>query len=226
MTNLDFFIRILVAAALGAMIGIERQITRKSAGIRTCLLVCLGSCIFTTFSYYLEVGDVARVAMQVISGVGFLCSGIIFKNGSNVHGLNSAATVWCTAGIGMFCGSGLYIPAVIAAAVVLAVNLILRFVGLKSMKWRRHEDFGRKYRVSISCSSEEAPEVRKKLTDLLSTEKFYLSYLNEKQVSDKEVVLEARFSYIAKSSQKASDVVLKELECYPSVKDTEWEILD
>ncbi len=110
----SFLFNLLAAVAFGAFVGLERQLTGHPTGIRTCVLVCVGACLFTSFPYCIPGGDVTRAAMQVVSGVGFLGSGIIFKDGSNVRGLNTAATIWCTAGIGVFTGAGLYIFALLA----------------------------------------------------------------------------------------------------------------
>lgn len=104
MPLLDFIIRIACAVLLGFCIGLERQLTGHIAGIRTNILVCLGACLFTVFSQLTFAPDPTRIAAQVVTGIGFLCSGIIFKDGFNVRGLNTAATIWCTAAPA-FCSS-------------------------------------------------------------------------------------------------------------------------
>jgi putative Mg2+ transporter-C (MgtC) family protein len=128
MELLDFTIRISLAVAFGLIIGLERQLTGHVAGIRTNILVSMGACIFTLFSQLVGAEDITRVAAQVVTGIGFLCSGIIFKEGLNVKGLNTAATIWCIAAIGVLCASGMILHATVAAGILLGVNLFLRFV--------------------------------------------------------------------------------------------------
>jgi len=131
MSLLDFVIRICCAVAFGFLIGLERQLTGHVAGIRTNILVSMGACLFTLFSQLMHAADTTRIAAQVVTGIGFLCSGIIFKEGLNVRGLNTAATIWCTAAIGVLCSSGLLPHATAAVVILLASNLFFRFVSEK-----------------------------------------------------------------------------------------------
>ena len=127
MTALLFLQNIVVALALGFVIGLERQITGHSIGIRTGILVCIGASLFTSFASCVPGGDITRMACQVVTGVGFLGSGIIFKDGFNIRGINTAATTWCTAGVGVLVGGGLHDYAAIVAGALVVVNLALRF---------------------------------------------------------------------------------------------------
>jgi len=123
--------RLSVALALGSVIGIERQWRQKMAGLRTNALVALGSCGFVVFSAMVGEGDPTRVAAQVVTGIGFLGAGIILREGINVHGLNTAATLWCSAMVGTFAGAGFWAPSLVAAVFVVGTNLLLRpLVGL------------------------------------------------------------------------------------------------
>ncbi len=117
-----------IALVLGALIGIERQWRHRTAGIRTTALVSLGSAIFTSLSVVMHgsSAEMARIAAQVISGVGFLGGGIIMKDGLAIRGINTAATIWCTAGVGALCGLGFYIHGTIAAIMILLSNIFLR----------------------------------------------------------------------------------------------------
>ncbi|MCL2002791.1 MAG: MgtC/SapB family protein [Oscillospiraceae bacterium] len=128
MELLDFTVRVACAVAFGFFIGLERQLTGHAAGIRTNILVSMGACLFTLFSVLMGAPDMTRIAAQVVTGIGFLCSGIIFKEGINVKGLDTAATIWCTAAIGVLCSSGKLLFATVAAAILLAVNLLIRLV--------------------------------------------------------------------------------------------------
>ncbi len=118
---------LLVALLLGACIGFERQWRQRLAGLRTNTLVALGAATFVVFEG--TVGDPAsrtRVAAQVVSGIGFLGAGIIFREGLNVRGLNTAATLWCSAAVGVLAGAGAWWQATLAATLVVGVNLLLR----------------------------------------------------------------------------------------------------
>jgi putative Mg2+ transporter-C (MgtC) family protein len=120
--------RLLVACLLGALVGLEREISRKAAGVRTNLLICMGSAFFTLLSAVLA-GDAnpdkGRVASNIVQGIGFLGAGLILHNRSRVSGLTSAASVFVVASIGMACGAGLYAAAVVATGIViLALELV------------------------------------------------------------------------------------------------------
>lgn len=124
----EYLLRLAVAALLGAILGAEREHRDKPAGFRTIALICIGSCLFTILS--LEVastsdGDPARIASAVVSGVGFLGAGVIFRRGRRSTGITTAAAIWCAAAIGMAAGAGKPALAFAAAAIVLAVLLVL-----------------------------------------------------------------------------------------------------
>ena len=122
--------RLLVACLLGGAIGLEREISRKAAGVRTNLLICMGAAFFTLLSAVLAGDsnpDKGRVASNIVQGVGFLGAGLIIHNRSRVSGLTSAATVFVVASIGMACGAGLYGASAVAALIVIVA---LELVGL------------------------------------------------------------------------------------------------
>jgi putative Mg2+ transporter-C (MgtC) family protein len=121
--------RLLMACALGALVGLEREASRKAAGVRTNLLICMGSAFFTLLSAVLAGDsnpDKGRVASNIVQGIGFLGAGLIIHNRSRVSGLTSAASVFVVASIGMACGAGLYAAAAVAAVIVI---LSLQLVG-------------------------------------------------------------------------------------------------
>lgn len=138
----ELFFRLVLSCVLGGVIGYERQSRRKSAGLRTNILVCLGSCLVMLLSQaiYQEVegltnADPARLAAQVVSGIGFLGAGAIMKEGLTVTGLTTAACLWVVAGVGLAVGSGFYSGALLSTALV--------FVTLGSLsrldEWVDHE---------------------------------------------------------------------------------------
>jgi len=114
---------ILLATFLGAAIGLERELSGKSAGLRTNLLICLGAAIFTIISKRMTVGDgsTTRIAAQIVTGVGFLGAGALIQDRRGVHGLTTAATIWLVASIGMACGAGFKELAVISTLITIIV---------------------------------------------------------------------------------------------------------
>jgi putative Mg2+ transporter-C (MgtC) family protein len=122
----QFALRVLVALALGSLIGAERQYRQRMAGLRTNALVSLGAALFVMLSDLDGRGDPTRIAAQVVSGIGFLAGAVIFREGFSVQGLNTAATMWATAAVGALVGAGFLPQAAIGAAGVLAVHVVLR----------------------------------------------------------------------------------------------------
>lgn len=127
--ELIIIVRLLIAAFLGGFIGLEREYHGQPAGLRTHIILCLGAClamcISINSSYYGTKGDVERIAAQVVSGVGFLGAGAIFKYGGGVRGLTSAASIWATASIGLASGCGLFGVALAGTGIVLFSLIVL-----------------------------------------------------------------------------------------------------
>lgn len=137
MHSLDFnvliLIRVTAAILFGFGIGLERELTNKYAGLRTHILVCLGSCIFTILSIYAfpaavlgSHGDPARISAQILTGIGFIGGGTVLRHGSSVHGLTTAATLWIAASIGMACGTGMIDVALITTLFSICVLVLIR----------------------------------------------------------------------------------------------------
>ena len=127
-TELVYLFRIVLAGILGFLIGVERSHRQKEAGMGTHFTVGLASALFTVISLKIgEIanGDGARVAAQVVTGIGFLGAGIIFFRRENLHGLTTAAIIWSTSAIGMACGAGMYIVSVSGTALIIVLQLIL-----------------------------------------------------------------------------------------------------
>lgn len=155
-------LNLFVALACGALIGSERQIRQRMAGLRTNALVALGSAAFVIFSgLFPDEVSPTRVAAQIVSGIGFLGAGIIFRDGFTVHGLNTAATLWCSAGVGMMAGAGAWPHALLLTGFVVFINLGLRPL----VKWiKRHTLAGqpilRQYQLSVTCETSREADVR------------------------------------------------------------------
>ncbi len=151
-----------VAMFCGALIGSERQVRQRMAGLRTNALVALGAAAFVTFSgLYPDEVSPTRVAAQIVSGIGFLGAGIIFRDGFNVHGLNTAATLWCSAAVGMMAGAGAWPYAVLLTGLVVFINLGLRpLVKWLKRKTKAGVQISRSYRVVITCRADQEAAVR------------------------------------------------------------------
>jgi len=122
--ELEMVLRLLLAAALGAIIGYQRERAGKPAGLRTHILICLGAALFTVASIYGfgAVSDPARIAAGIVAGIGFIGAGAILRSGEGiVAGLTTAATIWAVAGIGLTAGAGLYLISAVATALMLIV---------------------------------------------------------------------------------------------------------
>lgn len=129
MSYAEFPLRLFVALIAGLCIGFERQWNHKSAGLRTNTLVSVGAAIFVLISILVTEkgnGDVTRIIGQVVTGIGFLCAGIIFKEGLSVHGLTTAITVWCCSAVGCLAAAGYFEETLIATTFIIAVNLFLK----------------------------------------------------------------------------------------------------
>jgi putative Mg2+ transporter-C (MgtC) family protein len=157
-------LRLAIAAGLGGAIGFERELRERQAGLRTHLVVCVGSALFTLVSaygfedFFTATGtriDPTRIAAQVVSGIGFLGAGAIIRQGLSVRGLTTAATLWLVAAIGMACGAGYYTPALISTAVALITLGPLRIVAFKIV--RRFRPQTERLLVEIPAGGSPAP---------------------------------------------------------------------
>jgi len=178
MTLVDFILRLLLAFGLGAMIGIERQWRQKSAGLRTNTLVSVGSAAFTLISFALTAsitddgvykGDATRIIGQIVTGIGFLGGGVILKDGVNIQGLNTAATIWCSAAVGSLAGVGLHIEAFIVALTVMFAHLALRPLSLwlNNFSFKNEDNGSYFYLIKLRCKEQVENHLRILILDAL-----------------------------------------------------------
>ena len=159
-----FAVRILLALLLGSIIGAERQMRQRMAGLRTNALVSIGAALFVMVSAFESVPQGAtRIASYVVSGIGFLGAGVIMREGINVRGLNTAATLWCSAAVGVLSGLGHPLEASIGAATILAANVFLRSVShlINRQDLQGATEIEQVYRLSIVCRPDDEVQVRK-----------------------------------------------------------------
>jgi len=145
--RIDVLINLLLAAVLGAAIGLEREVTGKAAGLRTHILICIGSTLFTEVSIAVAAlgnggGDPARIAAQIVTGIGFLGAGAILRTEGEIRGLTTAATIWVVAAIGIAIGAAQYVTAIGATALVLVTLWPLRWWERRVAQRRAERDTG------------------------------------------------------------------------------------
>lgn len=166
----DFTIRLLAALLLGTMIGAERQWRQRMSSLRTNALVSVGAALFVLLSVMVEQeASPTRIAASVVSGIGFLGGGVILRDGLNIRGLNTAATLWCSAAVGVLAGSGYLIAASIGTFMILLANIGLRF--LQRTIAREHlnrEELELPYRLRIICHEKDEGHIRATLLNLIS----------------------------------------------------------
>lgn len=190
MTLSEFGLRLGIAFALGAAIGLERQWRQRSAGLRTNTLVCIGSAGFILLSEILTAntfGDPSRVAGQIVTGIGFLGAGVIMKDGVNVQGLNTAATIWCSASVGAIVGAGYFTEGSILTLVIVATHFFFRPLGLlmNQLPFQKEESTFSFYSVKIRCKEQVENHLRVlMLSELQKNEKLQLRSLKSSDNGD------------------------------------------
>ena len=199
-TELDITLRLAVAMLLGGVIGFEREYRAKDAGFRTHFLVALGSalfCIVSQFGFGFELKDSSRVAAQVVSGIGFLGAGTIIFQKNVVRGLTTAAGLWVTAAIGLSCGTGMYLPAIVTTLMVL--------IGLEILSAVIPRVSTSVVILSFSATSQESVkkavrEIRRNCLDIITYE------LKERKTSQ-GVIFEANLSMKVKRDNRNEQLI-------------------
>jgi putative Mg2+ transporter-C (MgtC) family protein len=179
-------LHMIAAVILGAVIGVERQARNRVAGVRTNALVALAAAGFVVFStLFPGDGSPTRVAAQVVSGIGFLGAGVIFRDGFTVHGLNTAATLWCAAAVGVMCGIGALPFAIMLTLLVMVLNLGLRPV----VFWIDRRLFAgggvaHRYRLQVTFDDEDVAAKRAMVLQKLSLAGFAFRSLEQHPVAE------------------------------------------
>lgn len=172
MTLIEFYTRILGALSFGLLIGMERQWYSHPAGLRTNTLVCLGAALYVSVCPLLIHGsniDPTRTSAQVITGIGFLGAGVILRDGLTIHGLTTAATLWCSASIGVLAGFGLLTEAALGTATILFVTIALRPLDKLLAHTKRQVDQDLTYSLKITCQTKVTINIRAKIIEAIAT---------------------------------------------------------
>ncbi len=227
--NSEFVIRLLLALVLGFCLGIERELTNKYAGLRTHILVCLGACVFTLLSIYgfptfaagdnvnieqaTGLRDTARIAAQIVTGIGFIGAGTVLRNGPMVFGLTTAATLWVAASIGMACGTGLYDIAIISTILSVVVLTLIRIFERRILPSSFKQT--KRYKISVYCGKDEDKTI---YNYLLSTTDEMLSFSSKRLIENAEKCkISATFEVLNKKMIDEIYYQLRELTSTDSV---------
>jgi putative Mg2+ transporter-C (MgtC) family protein len=220
---LDSFVSLVVAFALGSLIGFERQVRQRTAGLRTNTLVAVGAAVFVDLANHLSGPDGAvRVIAYVVSGIGFLGAGAIMKEGANVTGLNTAATLWGSAAVGACAGADLIGEALLAALFVLASNTLLRPVVNRINRQPVHEETAEAtYSVFVVCARGSQAAVREQLVELLEAANYPPRDINQHAFGQYDTEIEAKLYATAVEADEL-DRVMTQLEAVEGVSQAFW----
>lgn len=222
-TMADTLISLTTAFVLGGLIGFERQYRQRTAGLRTNVLVALGAAIFVDIANNLSGADGAvRVIAYVVSGIGFLGAGVIMHQEGNIHGLNTAATLWCSAAIGAAAGSDLIVEAVVATAFILAANTLLRPIVNMIDRQPLDAESEVTHIIYLIAHRDHRKQVMYKLTDLLQSFNYPLKDLDVEPFGEDDIEIEA--TLIATSIDPVEmDEIIKQLNQMPQVQQAYWD---
>jgi putative Mg2+ transporter-C (MgtC) family protein len=212
------------AFALGAAIGFERQWRQRLAGLRTNTLVALGAAIFVMFAELIP-GEASptRVAAQVVSGIGFLGAGVIFKEGLNVRGLNTAATLWCSAAIGLVAGAGFPLHAAMATGFVTLVNLALRpLIRLIARQPISMTELVVRYTITAVCRGEGEAHVRALMLQGFGSARLHLHQLDSSNIEGTDRVEVAAIVTADHREDPALEQIVGRLSLEPVVTAARW----
>ena len=214
-----------LALVLGASIGAERQWHQRIAGLRTNALVSSGAAMFVSISHLVPLTpNSLQIAAQVVSGIGFLGAGVIMREGLTIRGLNTAATLWCSAAVGSLCGLGFIREAAIGAAGVVGANVLLRPLARKIDREPSHgSDVETEYTLRFTCRNEDEARMRALLMQLLHSLPLALRSLHSQDV-DSGAKVEVKATLVSADRQNAMlENVVQRLSLEPGITAVSWE---
>lgn len=222
---LDTLVSLTVAFVLGTLIGAERQYRQRTAGLRTNVLVAVAAAAFVDLAMHLAAADGAvRVIAYVVSGIGFLGAGVIMKEGMNVRGLNTAATLWGSAAVGCCAGADMAAQAVVLTAFVLAGNTLLRplvnAINRSPLDERASEAT---YQFKLAVTPDALPDMRDRLVERLERAKYPVADLEVVEIGDD--LLEIVATLVSTAINPGDlDAVVTDLQRQPGVRHATWEV--
>ena len=225
MASLEIVLRLGVALLIGAVIGFERQWRQRMAGLRTNALVSLGAAGFVVFSAMVAgENSPTRMAAQVVSGIGFLGAGVILREGVNVRGLNTAATLWCSAMVGTFAGAGYLLASAIAGTFVVSTNLLLRpVVRLINRQPFNAAEVETHYAVELRCQGKQEAHIRALLLQAASNAGLGLRRLTSENLEDSPQVTVSALLVSPTRNDAALEQIIGRLSLEPFVTAVRWQ---
>ena len=228
-TDIQPILRTAMALAaaflLGGLIGFERQWRQRNAGLRTNVLVAVGAAAFVDLGGRVGAADgFVRVIAYVVSGIGFLGAGVIMKEGAQVRGLNTAATLWASAAVGAFAGSGQEVEAALVTAFVLAGNTLLRpiadFINRRPI---RPQDTEALYRVHVVCEPDSISDARDLLFELLERRDYPIREIETLSEGDRQVELAASLVPTT-ADPRDLDAIVEQLMKQEAIESATWTV--
>jgi putative Mg2+ transporter-C (MgtC) family protein len=215
-TTTGFALRLGIAVVLGFFVGLERQWTKHQAGILTNVIVCVGAYAYSAFSYIAgdDKVDVTRIAAQVVCGIGFLGAGLILRDGTNVRGLATAATIWTTAAIGVLCTLPNILFSIIVAIALVFLHLVLHPVSAFLDKKRSYNKGNEKrvecfYKLSITCTEESETDIRSHLVKTIRNKNDILLHnLESNGTNDGNVKIRAYVTTATKNDEIIENLLI------------------
>jgi putative Mg2+ transporter-C (MgtC) family protein len=223
LSTADFALRLGVGLGCGALIGLERQWRARMAGLRTNALVAAGATLFVLYAVGANDTSSTRVASYVVSGVGFLGGGVILREGFNVRGLNTAATLWCSAAVGVLAADGQLLFALIATSTIVGTHLLGRPLGrLIDRDNHIEEDEGQlPYRVQLICRRKAEKYARAQIVQHTSSNDLVLRGIHTGRATDDNTVLTAYLLVDGRAPDRLERLVA-ELSLQPGVYTVHW----
>lgn len=219
----DTLISLSVAFVLGALIGFERQYRQRTAGLRTNVLVAVGAAIFVDVATNLTGADGAvRVIAYVVSGIGFLGAGVIMRQEGNIHGLNTATTLWCSAAVGAAAGSDLIIEAIMATVFILSANTLLRPIVHIIDRRPLDDDSEVLHVIYIICDRGQSKVVMDELNLTLKHHNYPPKDIDVTPFGEKEVEIEATLIATSIEAEEAQHII-NHLNAMPQVRQAFWD---
>jgi putative Mg2+ transporter-C (MgtC) family protein len=220
-----FIGNIVVAMLLGVAIGVERQLHQHAAGLRTNALVCLGAALFVSLAHMENDPSSTRMASYVVSGIGFIGGGVILREGLNVRGLNTAATIWCSGAVGTLAGMGYLPQAALGTGSILLLNVGLRpLVRRIEARAKSAVDVETTYRVRVVCASEHEGVIRTIFMRHINAQPGMtvqgISTVDAEQPDKSAVAAEI---YSASRSDKYMNELVSRLSIEPNVTAVSWD---
>jgi putative Mg2+ transporter-C (MgtC) family protein len=222
---IDTLVSLTAAFVLGTLIGAERQYRQRTAGLRTNVLVAVGAAAFVDLAMHLTGADGGvRVIAYVVSGIGFLGAGVIMKQGMDVRGLNTAATLWASAAVGSCAGADMVVQAATLTVFVIAGNTMLRpLVNAINRIPLNEQSSEATYYFKLAVSPETLPDMRDRLVESLEAANYPVADVNVVELGDDLLEIVATLVSTAVNPNELNPIVV-ELQAQPGVRHATWEV--